>query len=78
MAYMTLAEAVLSAICEKEKFNVTSKNDRREAQNILFNEFKYGSKDDKIIFDTYNKVNAIRVNIAHKMAYPIPIFSHTL
>ena len=67
MAYMTLAEAVLSAICEKEKFNVTSKDDRKEAQNILFNEFKYGSKDDKIIFDTYNKVNAIRVNIAHKM-----------
>jgi len=67
MAYMTLTEAVISAICENENFNAASKEDRKEAQNILFNEYQYGSKEDKAIFQAYTKVNGIRVNIAHKM-----------
>lgn len=68
-AYISLAEAAVSAICEKNNLNSTSKDDREEAKKILWN-YKFtssGSKEKDKIYNAFDKVNNTRVNIAHKL-----------
>lgn len=71
MAYITLAEASVTAICESNKFDTLSMEGRKKAQNILFEYNKWSngySKEIQKIGDTYSKINNIRNNIAHKLS----------
>lgn len=69
-AYITLAEACVSIVCEKNKLDATSEDDRKEGKQIIWN-YRFsesGSKDKEKIYTSWDKVNNIRNNIAHKLA----------
>lgn len=71
MAYITLAEASVTAVCEANNLDVASMEDRKKAQNILFEYKNWNngySKELQKIGDTYSKINNIRNNIAHKLS----------
>lgn len=69
MAYMTLAEAVPSLICEQNGKDPADRDTRDNAKYTL-KEYKksrnYNSEHKKAA-KTYFKINNIRVNIAHKL-----------
>jgi len=67
-AYLTLTEAIISAICEENNLDPISTDDRREAKNIIweYGDYKKSDKKKQEINDIYHKVNNIRINIAHK------------
>ena len=69
MAYITLAEATVSAICRQENLDITEKNDRKQAQGILvkYNDWNSSNtKEKEQLGKTYSAINKIRNNIAHK------------
>lgn len=64
-AYITLVEAVISGICEQEDgLDPVTKDSRDEAKRIILQDYKY-NHSKKLIYETYHRVNNIRVNIAH-------------
>lgn len=68
-AYITLTEAAVSAICEKENLDAISKDDREKAKKILL-DYKFSqsaSKEKEKIYNAFTRVNSIRINIAHKL-----------
>jgi len=69
LAYIALAEATVSYVCEKNKLNENSKNDRQKAKDTLYDLYKYsnGSKQKKFIHIYDKKISEIRNNIAHQL-----------
>lgn len=70
MAYITLAEATVTAVCEVHNYDSSNKDDRKEAQKILFNYNTWNKgypKELQKIGETYSRINNIRNNIAHKL-----------
>lgn len=69
-AYITLAESVVSIVCENEKLDSTSKDDREKAKKILweYDDWKISSNEKNKIGEAFSKVNNIRNNIAHKLS----------
>ena len=70
MAYISLAEAIISCICEKEGLDPTDRDDREEAKKILreYGDYKLSTKDKQKINKIYFTINRIRNNIAHKIS----------
>lgn len=67
MAYITLVEASVSLICETNKQDPTEKNIRKDVKNALLKTFEYKDPKKKEIAQTFNIINKIRNNIAHKI-----------
>jgi len=69
MGYLTLTEAIVSAICENNHLDPLNEDDRKEAKEILYKygDWKKSSKEEQKISQIYYRVNSIRVNIAHKL-----------
>ena len=71
MAYITLAEASVTAVCEANNLDVASMEDRKNAQKIIFEYSKWSNdypKELQKIGETYSRINNIRNNIAHKLS----------
>lgn len=69
MAYMTLAEAVPSLICEQNGMDPTDRDAREDAKDTL-NKYRGGKNynpEHKKAAEVYFKINNIRINIAHKL-----------
>jgi len=68
MAYMTLVEASISLMCQKNNLDSTDYDDREKAKKIFWEwgDYRNATKEQQKIAKTYKKVNAIRINIAHK------------
>lgn len=68
MAYITLAEGAISALCEKYDLD-NSIEGRKEAKKIIreYGNWKKSSDDKQAIAKAYQKANSIRNNIAHKL-----------
>jgi len=67
LAYIALAEAVISYICEKEGFQVDSKEGREKAKDLIFEkDFPYEHPRRKFA-RIYNQISTIRNNIAHQL-----------
>ncbi|QKF92722.1 TIGR02221 family CRISPR-associated protein [Campylobacter sp. CCUG 57310] len=68
MSYLTLAEAVLSLVCEQNHKDPLNRDNREDAKNTLVKYAKQRYGDDrKKLAEKYLKINSIRVNIAHKL-----------
>jgi CRISPR-associated Csx2 family protein len=69
LAYIALAEAIVSYVCEKNKLNENSKNDRQKAKDTLYDLYKYpnDSKQKKFIHIYDMEISKIRNNIAHQL-----------
>lgn len=68
MAYLTLAEAVPSMICEQNGKDPTDRDARDDAKRTLKKyERSKNNSELKKAAETYFKINNIRVNIAHKL-----------
>jgi len=71
LAYIALAEAVVSYICEKRGLNVNSKDGRDEAKAIIKGGFDksypYSHPKKKFANMYINQINKIRNNIAHQL-----------
>lgn len=59
--YLTMTEAILTYLCEVENKDPDDKKDREYVKNLTFN---YPYKNYRIS-ELYDKINKIRVNIAH-------------
>lgn len=69
MAYIALAEAIVSKICEKNKLDETYKEDRETAKQSLYNFGDYPYKTPQKEFNRlfFGQINRIRNNIAHQL-----------
>ncbi len=68
MAYITLTEGAISALCEKYDLD-NSIEGRKEAKKIIreYGNCKKSSDEKQTISKAYQKANSIRNNIAHKL-----------
>ncbi|MFC2451487.1 MAG: TIGR02221 family CRISPR-associated protein [Tannerella forsythia] len=60
LSYLCLVEAILSFVCEQEKFNATAKDKRDEAKKLILKDGRYSE-----INPIYTKANGYRKNSAH-------------
>ena len=67
IAYIALAEAVISYICEKEGYSIDSEDDRKKAKNIISSYLKSGGNRQKLNKIFFKQINRIRNNIAHQL-----------
>lgn len=69
MAYIALAEAIISNVCEKNELDETYKEDREKAKQLLYNfgdhPYKTPQKEFNRLF--FGQINRIRNNIAHQL-----------
>jgi len=69
IAYIALAEAVVTKVCEKRDLNTNDKNDREQAKNILYKykSYPFNSIERKFWEIYFKQINRIRNNIAHQL-----------
>ncbi|BDY11962.1 TIGR02221 family CRISPR-associated protein [Hydrogenimonas cancrithermarum] len=69
MAYITLAEAAVTALCEREGIDPVGKENRERAKALFYEmgDWKTSDKSSQKIAKTFHMVNAIRNGIAHKL-----------
>ncbi len=69
-AYVSLTEAIVSAICEDNDLNALDKDDRQKAKDILYKygDYKTASPQKQKLNKNYNKIKNIRNAISHNLA----------
>ena len=61
-SYICFTESIISYVCELAGLNDKSKNDREEAKNLMFRDYKFG-----VVRPIYNKINSVRKQLAHNV-----------